>query len=197
MRGGNGFEKDMLVVEVKERRSEDGVHPQVGEPNGRGNGGRGIHAPEFHMVGERQGEGEFPAAGRPGQEFGAQVGRQALDAAGLARGHVEQFEAVEIILAGLAEVARVHAQAGDTGLARGELGDGHLAAGAVAHHGLGVIPVEYDGRQRAGQRKFFDFLGRVAEAVRHGGQAAGQQKGRRHHKHFLGHEVKRNYCLQM
>ena len=148
------------------------------------------------MVGEGKGESDLFAAGRPGHEFGTEVGGKAEDRPRLSRSHIQQFQPVEIVFTRLAEVTRVHTQATDPGLAFRKFGNGYLTAGPISHHGLRIVSVEDDGRQRAGQCEFFNLLGGMAETVRHGGQAAGQQKGRRQNKDFSGH-CSKNYCLQM
>ena len=179
------LEEDVLVIQEMERRAEDRIDALGCQFPGTRFGCRRIHPPKFHAIREGKGESHVAAAGRPGDELYLGVGGQALDRHGPAGGHVQQFQALEIVLARFAEVERIHAKTADAGFARSQFSNGDLPALAIAHHRFRKVVGKIVGRERTGHRQRLDLRSGVAETIRQGGETAGQQKGRRQGKDSL------------
>ena len=175
---GYAFEKNVLVVEEPERAAvtpEYRVHTVGSQAFCLCSGD--IHPPEFHMIRVCQRESHVAAARRPGQELDTRVGRQSAYRTHGTGSHIEQFQPVEPVLAGLAEVAGIHTDSAYTGLACRKFRNRHVPVGAISHHGFRMVGRKTRGRERTGHRQALDFRGRMTETVSKSRNAANQQKG--------------------
>ena len=173
---GNRLEEDVAVVEEEERRAEDGVHPLVGEPLGDGLSRRRIDAPQFYAVGEIQRKADIAAARRPGDELHAVALGKALDRTHRSGGHVKDFQLVEIVLTGLAEIARIQADAADTCFAGSKFGNRDVAVLAIAYRGPLIVGGVVERRKRTCHRNGLNLRGWMAETIGKEHRASGQEQ---------------------